>query len=416
MRAMIRRLWKEERGASVVIGTMLMLLIMAIVYGTVQAYHVPIWNKNVEYEHLNAVHDDLMTFKSDVEDAALSREPKSSVIRMGVRYPNRMFLVNPGTGVAGSLTSENVAISIEYTIDVSWNPTITTSYDSNRILYEVQGTIDSPKLVYEHGVIIRDYGDNSATTDEQSLIVGDEIYIPILTGNLTAASSMETEAIEIKPLSQSYSRTKIKSVTITIDTDYPEVWEELLAGTSTADTTVQVDLEQSEIVITSTAIEQISFPTGAVTTDALYAGLATFSAESEPVTYSSIDISQEYPCILDIDIAEGDDVQTQSTITATVKNITAPFDIHADFTGLTDNPTEYDVFPDFSYSEDYPITATSWAVPNPTGVRVRWTNITHPTYDGVEPVVVSFWVVNTGNNMQFFTSRAFSRKNINAWY
>jgi hypothetical protein len=411
MRAEIRSLWKEERGTSVVLGAMLMLLIVVTLFGTVQAYHVPIWNKDVEFEHLSMVHDDMMTFKSDVEDVALSREPKSSNIRMGVRYPNRIFLANPGTGVAGALTSDNTAVSIEYTIDGLGDPTITTSYNSNRIIYEVQGTIDSPKLVYEHGVIIRDYGDASATTDEQSLIVGDEIYIPVLIGNLTASSSMETESIEIKPLSQSYSRTNIKSVTITIDTDYPRVWEQLLAGTSTADTTVQVDLEQSEIVIVSTAVRQISFPAGDVTADALYAGLAIFSTKSVPVTYTSIDISQDYPCILNITIDEGDDVQTQSTITVTVKNATAPLDIHADFTALTNDSEMYDVFPD--YSSPYSISATSWGLPNQN--TVQWTNITHPVYVVGDVVIVSFWICNTENNMQFFAERAFNRRNINTW-
>ena len=42
-----------------VLGAMLMLLIMATLYGTIQAYHVPIWNKDVEFEHLDVVHDDL---------------------------------------------------------------------------------------------------------------------------------------------------------------------------------------------------------------------------------------------------------------------------------------------------------------------------------------------------------------------
>ncbi len=412
MRAEFRNLWKEERGVSVVIGAMLMLLIMATVYGTMQAYYVPTWNKDVEYEHLSVVHDDMIMFKSDVEDVALSEAPKSSDFRMGVRYPNRVFLVNPGPGVAGALTSDNVSVSIEYTIDGLGDPTITQSYNSNRIIYEVQGTIDSPKLVYEHGVIIRDYGDNSATTDEQSLIVGDEFYIPDLIGNLTASSSMETESIEIKPLSQSYSRTKIKSVTITIDTDYPEIWEQLLAGTSTADTTVQVDLEQSEIVITSTAVEQISFPAGDVTTDAIYAGLATFSTESETVTYSSIDISEDYPSILDITIDEGSPPQTQSTITVTVKNATAPFDIHADLTALTNDPDMYDVFPDYSSPDS--ISATSWGLTNEN--TVRWTDIDHPTYGGGDAVIVSFWIINTENNMQFFTKRVFLRKNANSWY
>jgi len=411
MRAGIRSLWQEERGVSVVLGALLMLLIMVTLYGTIQAYHVPIWNKDVEFEHLNTVHDDMMTFKSDVENVASSRVPKSSNIRMGIRYPNRIFLANPGPGVAGTLTSESVEVSIEYTIDGLGEPTITTSYNSNRIIYEVQGTIDSPKLVYEHGVIIRDYGDDSATTDEQSLIVGDEIYIPVLTGNLTASSSMETESVEIKPLSQSYSRTIIKSVTVTIDTDYPEVWEQLLAGTSTADTSVQVDLEQSQIVIESTAVEQISFPAGEVTTDALYAGLVTLHTKSEPVTYTSIDISQDYPCVLNITIGEGVIVETQSTITVTVRNATAPFDIHADLTALTKDPKMYDVFPDSSLPDL--ITATSWELPNNN--TVRWTNITHPVYDMGDAVIVSFWVCNTENNLQFFAERAFNRRNINTW-
>jgi len=285
MRAGIHSLWQEERGVSVVIGAMLMLLVVAAMWGTIQAFLVPDWNKDVEYEHLNIVHDDMMTFKSDVEDVALSGEPKSGNIHMGVRYPNRMFLANPGTGVAGSLTSQNVSVSIVYTIDALGNPTVNQTYNSNRISYEVQGTVDSPKVVYEHGVIIRDYGNASATTDEQELVIGDEIYIPVLTGNLTASSSMETESIALKPLSQSPGSSKLKSVVITIDTLYPAVWAQLLAGKSTAATTVSVNQTQSKIIITSTATRQIYFPGGEVITDALYAGVIRFSTEyvSKPV-------------------------------------------------------------------------------------------------------------------------------------
>jgi len=386
----------------VVLGAMLMLLIMATLYGITQAYHVPIWNKDVEYEHLNMVHDDMMTFKSDVEDVALSGEPKSSNIRMGVRYPNRIFLVNPGPGVAGALTSDNAAISIEYTIDGFEEP-ITESYNSNRIIYEVQGTIDSPKLVYEHGLIIRDYGGVSATTDEQSLIIGDEIYLPVLTGNLTASSSMETESLALRAMSQSYSRTKIEEVTITIDTDYPEVWSDLLG---------EEFLVGGKIVITSEAIRQITFPTGDVTADAMYAGMIKLSTRAVPVTYSSIDTSQDYPCILDIDIESTipHEKKTHSTITATVKNVTAPYDIHADLTVLMNNPAMYDVFPDGS--------PTPWVVSDEN--EVSWEDITHPAYEGGVDIIVSFWIINTENNMQFFTSRVFSRAQNNDnqenWY
>ena len=394
-----------------VIGAMMLLLIMAMLYGVTQAYHVPIWNKDVEFEHLSMVYDDMITFKSDVKDVAISEVPKSSDFRMGVHYPNRIFFMNPGPGVAGTLTSDNVGVSVVYTIDAFEEPTVAANYTSNRIIYEVQGTIDSPRLVYEHGVVIKDYGSDYATADEQSLIVGDEIYIPVLTGNLTASSSMETELIALKPLSQSFSRTKIKSATITLGTDYPEVWEQLFAGANTTDTKVWIERGQSQIVITSNATEQISFPTGNVTADALYAGLATFSTTSVPVTYTSIDTSQaDYPRILDIDIVSApDDERTNSTITATVKNVTASFDIHADLTDLAKDPTKYDVFP-----SDSP---TPWVVSDEN--EVSW-DITHPAYEAGVDIIASFWVINTENNMQFFTSRVFSRAdnkvNKENWY
>ncbi len=550
-----------------VIGAILMLLVVAAMWGTTQGFLVPDWNKDVEYEHLNMVNDDMMTFKSDVEDVALSGEPKSSDLRMGVRYPNRMFLANPGPGVAGSLTSGNVSVTIAYTIDGLGDPVITQNYTSNRVIYEVQGSIDRPRLVYEHGVIIRDYGGESASADEQPLIAGDRVYIPVLLGSLTSLSAMDTQSIEIKPLSQSNSRANIKAATITLDTDYPEVWEDLLAGTGTqgtgtakakddfesgdwtggsgwlngwthggiadiidtaapyqgkyhvrlrnntdyieravdlssavsahlrfwakanafengdeaycqissngvdwttiktwvdgddtneyvfydrdlssydltgqfwiafkanmnqnadylyvdnvevtythpTETTAEVDLDQGKIIITSTEVKQITFPAGDITTDALYAGLVKFSTQSEPVLGTSIDTGQDYPCILDISIDEGDSVQTQSTITATVKNATAPFDIHADLSELTNDPDMYDVFPD--YSSNNSINSTSWAVPNQN--TVRWTNITHPAYVANDYVIVKFWVRNTENNMWFSTERFFLRDTANAWY
>ena len=415
MRAGIRSLWKEERGVSVVIGAMLMLLIVAAMWGTIQAFLVPDWNKDVEYEHLNIVHDDMMTFKSDVEDVALSGAPKSSNIHMGVRYPNRMFLANPGTGVAGSLTSDNVSVSIVYTIDAPGNPTITQNYNSNRVIYEVQGSIDRPRLVYEHGVIIKDYGNASATTDEQALIIGDEIYLPVLTGNLTASSSMETESIALKPLSQSPGSSKINSGVITLNTLYPQVWTQLLAGTSTATTTVSVNQTQSKIIITSTAVRQIYFPGGEVITDALYAGMIRFSTVYSTGSLSTtIDIGQAYPCIFDISIAvagSGPDRQTHSTITATVRNATAPFDINADLTALTNDPATFAVLPD--YSSPLSITATSWALPNEN--TIRWTNFTHPAAVQNEGYVISFRVTNTVNHMQYVVSRVFIRHGQVSW-
>ena len=217
---------KDEKGVSVIIGTLLMFAIFVSLFGAVQTTMVPVWNKGVEYDHLDVVYSDMMLMKSDIEDVALHKSPKSSDIHLGVRYPERMIFMNPGEGAAGMLTIESdVNISITYT--TSGAVPITIEYSSSRITYELYGTIGSPKYVYEHGIIIKDFRTSSVTTDEQKLIVGDTIYIPIL--NLPEAknlssSSMDVESLTIHPYLKASTDLNVKSINITFDTAYPGIW------------------------------------------------------------------------------------------------------------------------------------------------------------------------------------------------
>jgi hypothetical protein len=57
-----------------------------------------------------------------------------------------------GPGAAGSLTIEEpTQVTVTYT---NLSGTHTQQYNTSRIAYELTGTINSPKLVYEHGAII----------------------------------------------------------------------------------------------------------------------------------------------------------------------------------------------------------------------------------------------------------------------
>jgi hypothetical protein len=190
-------------------------------------------------------------------------------------------------------------------------------------------------------------------------------------------------------------------------------------GDTTPPTTqVSIDYENKKIVMESSAVRQITFPAGEMTTDALYAGVITFStrfAPDLPPTYTDIDLTKDYPAILDVHIEAVDDPEekkTHSTITARVKNVTAPFDIHADLSGLTNDPETYDVLPDYSSPDS--ISAESWELPNEN--TVRWTYIEHPEYQPGDAVIVSFWIYNTEENMQFYAARVFSRKSDTSWY
>jgi hypothetical protein len=66
------------------------------------------------------------------------------------------------------------------------------------------------------------------TTDEQKLIENDNIYIPIVNGSSSSKSAIGAESLAIKPYEYLDTLGDIDNVTVTLDTDYPEVWWGLL--------------------------------------------------------------------------------------------------------------------------------------------------------------------------------------------
>jgi hypothetical protein len=269
------KLSRNKEAVSNIVGTLLVLVILTMLYSIIQVYQVPAWNKSVEMEHASAVYSDMMLLKSDIENAAMHETPKSSDIHLGVRYPTRMFFINPGVGVSGSLKVEDdVAISVTYT---NASGTYTKPYNSTRIAYEAHGTINSPKLVYEHGIIVRDFGIGNRTNDAQSLIVNDELYLPIANGSAYSSSSMGTETLAVYPSTGADTTTDVVYVNITLSTNYPAVWSELLEGVSTADTTAYVS--GGKIRINSTAIKEITLPEMGKTQSGICVGVARLSTE-----------------------------------------------------------------------------------------------------------------------------------------
>ena len=410
---------RENEGVSNIIGTLLIFAILVGLHAAAQTSLVPVWNKKVEYDHLDVVYNDMMLLKSDIKDAGLLGSPKSSEIHLGVRYPERMMFTNPSEGAVGTLTVESgVKIVVEYAINVSEEliliPPLT--YNSSRIIYEPQGAINSPKFVYEHGILIRDFGTSNVTTEDQSLIdvEKNDIYIPVVnvSWNSRSKSSMGLESLVIYPYTISSTRTRLEYVNITMDTEYPEIWKKLFnnsdTGTDVNTTCINasVSLEDKKIIINHTAPMELNFPAGA-TPEVINAGIITVIA-TKP----------NHPFITNITIKSVN--TTYSNITATVKNATAPFDIHADLVDLTEDSSKYDVPPDYSFNESYyPINAASWNLSN--NVTVRWVDIDHSTVNygpgatQKSVAVVGFRVCNSETGMEYYTLKTFMRQDKNSW-
>jgi hypothetical protein len=193
-----------------------------------------------------------------------------------------------------------------------------------------------------------------------------------------------------------------------LETNYPQVWQDLFAGVSSPNITISVDQVNKKVVISSIGppMRQGTFPEVEITTQALYAGLIRLS------TARIIDPTTNYPRIVNIKITAVGGSKTLSEITATVKNATAPFDIHASLEDLTGDPLKQDVLPDYSSPDS--ITVASWPLPNEN--TVKWTNITHREYAPGESVMVGFWVYNSELDREFYTQRVFTRKSASDWY
>jgi len=222
--------FKNEDGVSEVVGAMMILMILVIVLGLTQVYEVPKWNKEIERQQFERAYSDFSKLRSDLELASARNIPMTSDIQMGVRYPQRYMLHNPGPGAYGMMSMYPVNITISYRIDNISAP-ITATYTSYGIRYDMEGILETPALVYEHGILIKDFGNWNYSEDTTQKLAAEDssnIFIPFIQGSVDSSSSMEKLTFNEFPISQdSYTMPGILSMNVTLETRYPNVWANL---------------------------------------------------------------------------------------------------------------------------------------------------------------------------------------------
>ena len=286
MKQQKRNFRSDTKAVSEVIGMVLLLAILVTFFTLIQVSVVPDWNKQVEADHIPAVYDDMTSLSSDISDSASRAIAKSSSIQLGARYPDRMIFLNPGPGAFGTLTVENdVAVSVVCK-DSAEVVIASRDFNTSRLIYDLTGTVNSPKLVYEHGIIIREWDDGTVlgpVPPENHTLFDDcsaNVYIPIVNGSSTSASSLDSKLVSIFPFSESETIDDIVSLNITLDTDYPDVWRKLFKGSTNTNVTATVSVDD-KIKINSTegVIDKIYLPViDDVISSDLYVGVITATA------------------------------------------------------------------------------------------------------------------------------------------
>lgn len=235
------KFFNDEKAVSEIVGALMILLIIVLYVGTLQAYEVPKWNTEIERQHFDQVYGDFVNLRSNFEDVSVKNIPKTGSLTMGVKYPERFMLRNPGTGTSGILDTYPIRINISY---ITATGTKWKNYTSLGFVYQQNGISDSPKLVYENGLLIKDpaSGNSFVMDDKQPLTTEDNIFIPIINGDVRSISTMETASFNIQPISkEGFQQVKFSSMNVTIETRYPDIWKNLSKESRPAGSNFMID-------------------------------------------------------------------------------------------------------------------------------------------------------------------------------
>jgi hypothetical protein len=268
------KLFENEKGVSEIVGAMLILFILVLYLGILQTDEVPRWNKELEKQQFDIVYGDFLNLRSNLEDASIKNIQRTMSMHTGVRYPERFLVRNPGYGAIGTINTYPLKINISYKKDSN---IYYLNYTSVGIVYEMKGLSDFPKLVYEHGILIKEFGNWNYSDDINHLTSEDGISIPVV-NDFEPISSIEVKTINILPIPQYMTTETFSSMNVSLETRFPQLWANLPNGSRPSGSTLSVENNTIHIDnIYGFDLRRLSFPNTTLSSpNRLYSGLISF--------------------------------------------------------------------------------------------------------------------------------------------
>jgi hypothetical protein len=224
----------EERAVSPVLGGILIFgLTMSLLILT-QVSVVPAANQQIEFEHNQGLQEDFERFQGSTTRVAASGASESVDVDLGVRYPNRFFLVNPAPASgqlstdAASIVIENVTSTNPETADYYASLGNDATYDTKRLVYEpnYRQYGNAPRTFYENGVIFNEYGeDTTLVVASTPLVDGTDITLVLIDGDVDEYTTGTTR-LTVQAASAPANRVAVTEngdpITLRLDTLVPE--------------------------------------------------------------------------------------------------------------------------------------------------------------------------------------------------
>lgn len=204
----------RDRAVSPVIGAMLVFAIAIALLAILQATAIPALNSQLEFQHNERVQTDMVTVGEAVGRTAGTGTGETVSVETGLRYPPRLFFVNPPpvagrlqTTAPGTVTVANARASGE--VGDYWtgaNRTVTTRTLVYRPAYNEYG--NAPRTVVEPWVVYNRFDEADVAVTETTLVEERRISLVAITGERSTADA------GIVPLSVTPASAPTRTVTL----------------------------------------------------------------------------------------------------------------------------------------------------------------------------------------------------------
>lgn len=219
----------DERGQSVLVGSILVFALLIVSFSTYQAVVVPGQNAEVEFDHSQRVEGQFSEFRGNVVNAVESGTERSTTFSLGPQYPVRTLALNPpppagrlSTSEAGTVEIDGAEVCRTGDAPVSRSLVFEPGYNE----YET-----AEAVVYEYGVVAATFRDGGTIVRSQTHGTDGEFDLTLLTGEVSA-SRVGSVGVDVEA-SHRYAET-VDAPTVTLPSRFDAAtWEtEILANRS----------------------------------------------------------------------------------------------------------------------------------------------------------------------------------------
>jgi hypothetical protein len=230
-----------KRGASEVLGAILVFAILVSSLAVFQTSVVPNQNEQVEFNGYDQARSDMVELNTQVVRTAGQGTQGSATVKTGVRYPARAFALNPGapTGSVGLTSLASASIRNAEAVDPDaadyWDGS-PRDFGTQRVVFRpAYNRFDADPVTATGSLVYRlPEGGSAIPSTEQTLVRGTRISLTAVRGDLSTAGQRVT--LSTVPVSTATETVRVtgegsNDIVLELPTDLSAAaWERVLAG------------------------------------------------------------------------------------------------------------------------------------------------------------------------------------------